>query len=163
MQRIIVFAIGCFFIAPVPQATALCTAGDADTDGICDDIDNCTGKANPTQCDVNSDGYGNACDGDYDNDGTVGLVPDWNDFLTALGEGVGPAQDSNCDGVVGYVPDLGDFLDQFSQQFPGPSGPCTNDDGLCRLACSAVNDNDCDVIRFGSIGHLDGDTAEAVK
>ena len=46
-------------------------AGNAD-DGIGDCVDNCTEKTNASQTDSNGDGYGNACDPDYNNDGTVG-------------------------------------------------------------------------------------------
>ena len=35
---------------------------DVDTDGICDDVDNCVGIANPSQQDADSDGIGDACE-----------------------------------------------------------------------------------------------------
>ncbi len=41
---------------------------DTDGDGIPDGIDNCTLAANPDQRDTDSDGYGNRCDGDFNND-----------------------------------------------------------------------------------------------
>lgn len=40
--------------------TAVCV--DADSDTVCDDIDNCLGVANSNQTDTDSDGRGNACD-----------------------------------------------------------------------------------------------------
>jgi len=62
----------------VPDAIALLGAAglagcidDADGDGVCDDADNCSLKANADQIDTDGNGYGNACDADYDNDGSV--------------------------------------------------------------------------------------------
>jgi hypothetical protein len=46
-------------------------SGDFDFDGIPDDQDNCVWLANPAQRDSNSDGLGNRCDPDVDNDGRV--------------------------------------------------------------------------------------------
>ena len=45
-------------------------AGDSDGDGIPDAADNCPSVSNPDQADFDSDGQGNACDDDDDNDGT---------------------------------------------------------------------------------------------
>ena len=65
-------------VTPRPSAAACgrrtypCT--DADGDGIPDAGDNCTEVANPTQCDTNDDGYGNACDADIDNSGIVNFA-----------------------------------------------------------------------------------------
>ena len=44
-------------------------ADDIDGDGILNDEDNCTTRANPDQADVDDDGKGDACDDDDDNDG----------------------------------------------------------------------------------------------
>jgi hypothetical protein len=41
---------------------APCAAGDADGDGVCDDVDNCVAAFNPLQQDTDGDGVGNACD-----------------------------------------------------------------------------------------------------
>ncbi len=56
--------------------TSVCTAGDPDGDGVCNDTqDNCTAVANPTQQDNDEDGYGNHCDLDVNNDCNIG-IPD---------------------------------------------------------------------------------------
>ncbi|MEO8224209.1 MAG: thrombospondin type 3 repeat-containing protein, partial [Gammaproteobacteria bacterium] len=52
---------------PVHSFAPLLGSGDTDGDGVADVLDNCTLVANPTQCDSDGDGYGNACDGDLNN------------------------------------------------------------------------------------------------
>lgn len=44
---------------------------DTDGDGVADSEDNCTTLANANQRDTNGDGYGNLCDPDLNNNGTV--------------------------------------------------------------------------------------------
>ena len=39
-----------------------CMAGDTDADGVCDDMDNCPGLANPGQANSDADGRGDDCD-----------------------------------------------------------------------------------------------------
>ena len=46
-------------------------AADTDRDGSTDVSDNCPAVANPKQLDGDADGIGNACDGDFNNDGKV--------------------------------------------------------------------------------------------
>jgi photosystem II stability/assembly factor-like uncharacterized protein len=97
---------------------------DSDGDGLPDGSDNCTEVANPTQCDTNQDGYGNACDADIDNSGIVnfsdlGLLraaflttpvdPEWN-----------PDADFDCNGAI-TPSDLGVMKAGFFRP-PGPSG-----------------------------------------
>ena len=97
-------------------------AFDFDGDGTTDDLDNCIEASNPLQEDTDADGYGNACDADFNNDcivnvtdlGLLRLV-----FLTG-----DPDADLNGDGIVNVV-DLGIFKTLFLEA-PGPSAA-----GIC--------------------------------
>jgi hypothetical protein len=82
-----------------------CDAADGDGDGVCDALDDCVAAPDPLQVDSNLDGYGNACDPDYTNDGSVG-TPDFLIFRETFGAQAGdpryrPDVDSNSDGGVG--------------------------------------------------------------
>jgi hypothetical protein len=97
---------------------------DADGDGTPDASDNCTEVANPGQADVNQDGFGDACDADYDGDGVVNVL-DFGVLRAAyLSQAGGPrwnaAVDHNGDGVINVV-DFGFFRESFLTA-PGPSG-----------------------------------------
>jgi hypothetical protein len=95
---------------------------DRDGDGILDAGDNCLAVANPSQRDTNRDGYGNACDPDYDDDGVVDLS-DLSVFRIGFGRRLGdPGYDPNLDldgnGAVG----ISDFS-RLRGYFGGASGP----------------------------------------
>lgn len=75
------------------------TITDTDNDGVSDGIDNCPTIYNPDQSDINSDGIGDVCDSDRDNDGLT-------DYEEAL-LGTDPSNpDTDGDGV-------NDFYDAF--------------------------------------------------
>ena len=109
-------------------------ATDSDSDGVPDVIDNCSAVANAGAlgCDDDIDGYGNACDGDFNND----LVSDGLDFgsphfLADFASGTQAANaagnpqgtDMNCDTVIDGVDfTVPYFLTQFAAGSPGPSG-----------------------------------------
>jgi hypothetical protein len=101
---------------------------DTDSDGVCDLIDNCvtTPNASPFDCDTDMDGYGNACDGDFDNGGIPRVNSgDFATFLADFGTGTdsGVGTDMNCGGIPAVSPtDFSIFLTQFSAGAPGPSG-----------------------------------------
>jgi hypothetical protein len=97
---------------------------DGDSDGVTDAEDDCLLVANSSQLDTNQDGYGNACDPDFNDDGMVG-GPDWAAVARAFGATIGtPAYDAeldiNGDGAIGG-PELLLVGSSFAQP-PGPSG-----------------------------------------
>ena len=97
---------------------------DADGDGIPDTGDNCTEVANPTQCDTNGDGYGNACDADLDGSGIVNFadlaILRAAFFTTPADPAWNPDADFDCNDAVGFS-DLGVMKGGFFLP-PGPSG-----------------------------------------
>jgi hypothetical protein len=58
-------------------------AQDNDGDGVFNVLDNCSDVPNgpPSDCDTDDDGYGNLCDGDFDNDQNT-LANDFTDIWT---------------------------------------------------------------------------------
>jgi hypothetical protein len=103
-------------------------ADDFDNDGMYDVLDNCSVDFQDTSlngdCDTDQDGYGNYCDGDFDND--YFTIPFdfgiFNNDFTGTGYDSGVGTDMDCDGFV--IPfDFGLFNAQFtSTGVPGPSG-----------------------------------------
>jgi hypothetical protein len=114
----------------VGRAQQAAPCSDVDGDGVCDTADNCVTIANPNQRDSNGNGFGDACDADYDNDGVVGLS-DFNLFRAQFGKtssdpSFDPQFDANGDGVIGLA-DFNLLRSQFGKN-PGPSnalGPPT--------------------------------------
>ncbi|MEM1119013.1 MAG: SdrD B-like domain-containing protein [Bacteroidota bacterium] len=60
--------------------------GDADGDGICDNVDNCRSTPNPDQADNDGDGIGNLCDDTPDGNGGGG-EPSCNDVVVSVEPG----------------------------------------------------------------------------
>lgn len=120
------------------DAGPVCGPGDADSDGVCDDDDNCLGVNNPIQYDADWDGYGNICDNDIDNDClvTVGDIGAVIGFFTAPA----PHQaDVNEQGGVVDVGDIGKIIAAFTTIGAGPSGKscqvCPSPVGVSAGAC----------------------------
>ena len=96
---------------------------DTDGDGVLEYLDNCTLSANPTQLDADLDGYGNICDGDINNSGTV-TTADFGLLRSVIGQPVGfsataAAADMNGSGTV-TTADFG-LLRARLGTVPGPS------------------------------------------
>ncbi|MEM7084380.1 MAG: thrombospondin type 3 repeat-containing protein [Pseudomonadota bacterium] len=74
---------------------------DTDADGAPDFNDNCTNVANSSQIDSDADGYGNACDGDFNNDCSINfadIAAFSNKFLSA-----DDLYDMNGDDIVNFI------------------------------------------------------------
>lgn len=100
-------------------------AADSDSDGTYDPVDVCSlDPTVPSLCpfDTNADGYGNGCDGDFNDDGGTDFG-DIAPFAADLGVGsdTGIGSDMNCDGATDFN-DIPYFSTQLGQGFPGPSG-----------------------------------------
>lgn len=126
-----------FFISMIAAlfvaGSATAQISDSDGDLVPDAFDNCRDDANgpaqtSNQVDTDTDGYGNACDADYDNDFAV-TAGDFGIFLGTFG-GTGDLTDHDGDGSITPA-DFAVFLGQFPGA-PGTSGlacagtvPCT--------------------------------------
>lgn len=110
-------------------------AGDADSDGTFDVLDFCSADPqapSPVGCDTDTDGYGNRCDGDYNDDGLTN-INDFAAFGSAFGSSGAPGfaeQDMNCDGLVN-INDFALFGSAFGSP-PGPSGLSCQGDPNCQ-------------------------------
>lgn len=91
---------------------------DEDGDAVPDSRDNCTKVSNRNQLDSDGDGFGNACDGDLNNDNVVNAL-DLALFRNKFGTRGEGAADLNGDGVVNAI-DLALFRRLFAGT-PGPS------------------------------------------
>jgi hypothetical protein len=107
------FLLLTFIIIP-----SLTFAIDSDGDGVDDTLDNCINAANTDQRDSNGDGFGNACDADFDGNGFVNFA-DLGLFKSAFGT-INSDADFDGNGFVNFS-DLGTFKALFGSP-PGPAG-----------------------------------------
>jgi hypothetical protein len=108
---------------PVLVAARL-PAPDGDGDGVADAADDCVEHANADQADADLDGFGNACDADFDGNGVVG-ASDVARLAAAFGAAAGSAAysaelDLDADGVVGIQELV--RVSRALGSAPGPSG-----------------------------------------
>jgi len=101
----------------VTQQAALVET-DADDDGVPDSRDNCVNVKNADQRDSDGDGYGDVCDADVNNDGSVNSV-DVALMRNAFGSSGPSLADLNGDGRVNAL-DLALLRARFGVH-PGPS------------------------------------------
>ena len=127
-------AFVCALAVSFPLAALAGPAPDGDNDTVPDVLDNCSALANAGAlgCDTDVDGYGNACDGDFNQSNTSDATDFGTIFLPDFvsGTDAGTGTDMNCGttggaNVVDATDFSGFFLPQFTQGVPGPSGlPC---------------------------------------
>jgi hypothetical protein len=94
---------------------------DSDGDGVADSADNCTEMPNPAQADTDDDGFGNACDCDFDQLGTCN-IGDFSIFVADFiaGQDAGTGTDMDGGGTVN-IGDFQLFVPGFQAGAPGPS------------------------------------------
>jgi thrombospondin type 3 repeat protein len=120
----ILAAIGFALLIGFPVVAGL--APDTDGDGTPDALDNCVTVANAGAafCDTDTDGYGNACDGDFTQNFTVTSADFNNKFLPdlMLGMDMGTGTDMTCNNTVTSADFNNKFLPNLMVGMPGPSG-----------------------------------------
>jgi hypothetical protein len=138
------------FVIGFAYSASAGVASDADGDAIPDVLDKCMldsrNATAPSTCDVDVDGYGNVCDGDFDQNNAVNATDFTMLFIPAF-KGNDPSpwpqgMDMDCNGAVNAT----DFTMYFIPRFkavpavPGPSGlSCAGQSG-CAVCISC---NDC--------------------
>jgi len=129
---------GIALIATLGISTAVFAgmSDDSDTDGIYDVLDNCSAVFQDTSmgqdCDTDDDGYGNMCDGDFNNDNAVDSADFsayWFPDFSGPGTDSGFGTDMNCDTAV----DSADFSSYWFPQFSGAGVP-----GASGLHCAGT-------------------------
>jgi len=118
-----------------PIASFAGLAPDADGDGIPDVLDKCMVDSRNVAmtCDTDQDGYGNVCDGDFNQDGLVNATDFGMFFVPAFKANTNlHGEDMNCDGTTNAT-DFGMF---FVPKFKGALGGAVA--GPSGLACAGT-------------------------
>lgn len=107
-----------------PDCAGGCADGDAD--GIPNVLDKCTLDSRNViaSCDRDQDGFGNICDGDFDQSLTVTAADFIGFFIPSFKSGVPSptGTDMDCNGAVTATDYIMYFLPAFKTGFVGPSG-----------------------------------------
>jgi hypothetical protein len=97
---------------------------DTDGDTVFDVLDNCSALANkaPGDCDDDNDGYGNACDGDFDQNNATNAVDFSTKFVPGFKAAAKGVTDMDCNGTTNALDFSTKFVPNFKQGKPGKSG-----------------------------------------
>ena len=146
----------------VPDAVDGCPLdadNDSDADGICGDVDLCPAVADGGE-DYDTDGIGDACDPDADNDGQSEDEGDCNDLNAVEFSGgveVEDLYDNDCDGVAdNHLPSFDDDGDGMAEE----DGDCDDADDEVYLDAEEILDgidNDCDALIDDDLPTFDDD------
>jgi hypothetical protein len=123
-----------------PIASFAGLAPDADGDGIPDVLDKCSidsrNSVAPSTCDHDTDGYGNVCDPDFDQNFTTNSTDFGMFFVPAFKTGVPTATgtDLDCNGTVNST-DFGMFFVPKFKNAPAVGGSAPGPSGL---ACAGT-------------------------
>jgi thrombospondin type 3 repeat protein len=117
-----------------PIASLAGLAPDADSDGVPDVLDKCMLDARnvgQASCDTDQDGYGNVCDGDFNNNGTTNTQDFTMYFAPQLKSSIPDSRgtDMNCNGTVNTQ----DFTMYFAPKLKSGTGG-----GPSGLACAGT-------------------------
>jgi hypothetical protein len=97
--------------------------GDADGDSTADIFDTCVSVANAEQNDTDGDGFGDACDRDFDQNGACN-IEDFTifreDFIATTDRGIGTDMDGSS---AVSIADFSLFRARYVAGKPGPKGP----------------------------------------
>jgi murein DD-endopeptidase MepM/ murein hydrolase activator NlpD len=109
------FTVAAALLSLASSATAHAAADDdLDDDGTLDVIDNCLDVANPMQGDTDRDGFGNPCDGDFDDSGWID--DDDRELMLAVMEDLEAGGGEVCGPTACGDPDL-QLLQQYAADF----------------------------------------------
>ncbi len=119
---------------------------DADGDGHCESVDNCDDLPNSDQLNTDSDGLGNACDDDDDNDGVVDTSDafplDSAEYIDSDGDGTGNNADTDDDNDT--VLDGDDAFPYDSTESVDTDGDGIGDNGDACFGNNTYGDTDSD-------------------